>query len=364
MIDRHYLSHLAWIGVGARPVRRIAVVRALYLGDLLLAVPALRTLRTGFPDAEITLIGLPWAASFVRRFSHYLDRFVEFPGYPGIAEVAVSPHRTLRFLDEQRAYGYDLVIQMHGSGRTSNPFALALGGGTTAGYYPDDGPDGSGLTLGAPYPDDRPEIFRNLGLTGLLGLPPRGLELEFPLFDADRAEAAALMDRHPCIGIHAGARASARRWPPERFAAVADYLAKRFDARIVLTGGPDETETARVVANRMEAEALDLAGATSLGALGALIDGMDLFISNDTGPAHIADALDVPSITIVGPADQRRWAPLDGVRHPIVRRPVGCNPCPYRDCPIDHRCLRWIDAIEVIAVAERLLTKERVPCSA
>src|SRR5438128_4644818 len=89
--------------------RKIAVFRALYLGDLLLAVPALRSIRAGFPNAEITLIGLPWAASdFVRRFHHYIDRFVEFVGYAGISEVAVVPERTERFLAEQRAYGYEL----------------------------------------------------------------------------------------------------------------------------------------------------------------------------------------------------------------------------------------------------------------
>src|SRR5690349_24840032 len=87
--------------------RRIAIFRALYLGDLLLAVPALRAIRHGYPDAEITLIGLPWAASFAERFGAYVDRFVAFAGYPGLAEVPVVPARVAAFLAEQRAYGYD-----------------------------------------------------------------------------------------------------------------------------------------------------------------------------------------------------------------------------------------------------------------
>src|SRR5690348_12355226 len=93
-------------------IRRIAIFRALYLGDLLLAIPALRAIRSHFPDAEITLIGLPWAASFVHRYSHYIDRFVEFAGYPGIDEVPVDPERTEHFLAEQRDYGYDLVDEL------------------------------------------------------------------------------------------------------------------------------------------------------------------------------------------------------------------------------------------------------------
>src|SRR5919108_1308087 len=130
-----------------------------------------------------------------RRFRRYVDRFVEFGGYPGIDEVAVDPGRSAHFVAEQRAYGYDLVVQMQGSGRTSNPCALALGGRMTAGYYEGEPP--AGLTFGAPYPDDQPEVLRNMGLARLLGCPNRGLELEFPLFTPDRAEAAALLTPHP-----------------------------------------------------------------------------------------------------------------------------------------------------------------------
>jgi hypothetical protein len=281
----------------------------------------------------------------------------------------------------------------------------------TAGYYEGEPP--AGLTFGAPYPDDQPEVLRNVGLIRLLGCPHRGLELEFPLFARDRAEAAALLTphpsrtqrapspsrgeggyprsgsaasplprqgegplstegrsaRHPLIGIHAGAHAPARRWPAERFAVVADHLAQRFGAQIVLTGGPGEEEIAQAVAAGAPcagrvAPALCVAGQTSLGGLAALIERLDLFIANDTGPAHLADALGTPSVTIFGPADHRRWAPLDQTRHPIVRRPVPCSPCRYTVCPIDHRCLHWVEPDAVIEVAEQLLVRGDTACSA
>ncbi len=84
-------------GIAQEP-QKIAIFRALYLGDMLLCVPALRAIRRRFPHAEITLIGLPWAASFTRRFCGYIDRFVEFAGYPGIKEVPVVQEHVERFL--------------------------------------------------------------------------------------------------------------------------------------------------------------------------------------------------------------------------------------------------------------------------
>src|SRR5207248_10963751 len=114
--------------------------------------------------------------------------------------------------------------------------------------------------------------------------------LEFPLFDEDHAEAAILLSmlerpNRPWIGIHAGARPPARRWPAEYFAAVADELVHHFDAQILLTGGSFEEVTIQAVVNQMKTKPINLVGQTSLGGLAALISKLDLFISNDTGPA-------------------------------------------------------------------------------
>ncbi len=399
--------------------RRIVVMRALQLGDLLVAVPALRALRTRFPAAEITLIGLPWSRSFVQRFHQYIDRFVEFPGYPGLPERSVDEAELERFLGQQRAYAYDIAIQMHGSGRTSNAFVQSLGAAMMVGYYPSDSQQrlvdqsslyraanawfalresvvenrnkengyvcekDAGLMLGLPYPTEQPEILRNLALVALLGCTPLPVDksalctddksvlpvdrsslyntdLEFPLTSEDDAEITALLpelaanQERPWIGIHPGSRSPARRWPAESFARVADVLAAQWNACIVFTGGADEVDTVREVMRHMHTPAVSLAGRTSLGALAALIARLQLFISNDTGPAHIACAVDCASITLFGPAEFSRWAPLDQTCHPALRHAVECSPCGYWECPIDHRCLRRLTPETVLTVAERL----------
>ena len=99
---------------------RIAIFRALMLGDMLCAIPALRALRGTCPAAQITLIGLPWARSFVERFSQYFDEFVEFPGFPGLPEREFDTRRFPDFLKVVQSLRLDWVVQMHGSGSIVN----------------------------------------------------------------------------------------------------------------------------------------------------------------------------------------------------------------------------------------------------
>ncbi len=331
--------------------QRIAVFRALQLGDLLLAVPALRALRAGFPHAEITLIGLPWAEWFVQRFHRYVDRLIAFEGFPGIAEVDYEPERAKHGIRQLRQENFDLVIQLHGSGEISNQFisAIRCPGKLAAGLYRGERP--AALTYAAPYPDGEPEIERNLAIMRVLGCPDTGTELELPVLADDEAEIDHLLhglalDR-PMIGLHPGARNPARRWPAERFADVADRLIREHGATVLLTGSASETGLVRRVQNQMHETAIDLSSRTSLGGLTALLRRLDLFISNDTGPAHIARALGIPSVIIWGPAEFRRWAPLDLERHRVVH-------------PSEHGQIDQVEPADVLREAEAQLVKGSV----
>jgi ADP-heptose:LPS heptosyltransferase len=100
--------------------KKIAVFRALQLGDMLCSVPALRALRNSYPEAEISLLGLPWAGSFTERFSHYLDRFIHFPGFPGLPEQPFNEASWKDFETLMQAEQFDLILQMQGNGSIVN----------------------------------------------------------------------------------------------------------------------------------------------------------------------------------------------------------------------------------------------------
>src|ERR1700712_115299 len=102
-------------------IKKIAIFRALQLGDMLCAIPAIRSLRNTYPSAEITLLGLPWAKSLVKRFPDYFNNFIHFPGYPGLPEQPFKASEFLSFLSIVQKENYDLVLQMQGNGTLVNP---------------------------------------------------------------------------------------------------------------------------------------------------------------------------------------------------------------------------------------------------
>lgn len=303
-------------------VKRIAVLRALHVGDFLCAEPALRALKGRYPLAEITLIGLPWIEPLLPRY-RCIDRFLAFPGYPGIQEVPYDPATTEAFLAKARSLQFDLAVQMHGSGPESNDFIAALEPAASLGYAAPGAP--CLLTRAVPYPGDRVhEVKKWLALVAHVGAtgPARP---ELPVLPAEAAEAGALLaslsPRRPIVALHAGSRDAARRWPPERFAALADQLWDTQGCQIVLTGTPSDAEVNSLVCRVCRAPVLDLTGKTSLGTLAALLERVDLLVTNDSGPSHVAWARRVPSVILFGPTDPARWAPLDGVLHRAVKSP-------------------------------------------
>jgi ADP-heptose:LPS heptosyltransferase len=333
-------------------VRRIAVFRALQLGDMLCVVPALRALRCAAPRARITLIGLPWAREFADRFRHYVNDFMVFPGFPGLPERAPDLAALPRFLIDARMRRFDLAIQLHGSGALSNPIVGLLGARRQAGFYPAEAwcPDPATCL---PWGQPEHEVLRYLRLMQHLGCSGNDAALEFPFEAADRAALGALEPLPPdgrYVCIHAGARMRSRRWPAARFGQVADGLAAR-GWQVVLTGSAQEHGIADEVRSHMATPAIDLTGRTTLGALALLVARAGLTVSNDTAVSHLAAASGTPSVIVSSGADPLRWAPLDRARHRVLFAPAPCRPCAFESCPIGHPCALDVSASRVLEAA-------------
>jgi ADP-heptose:LPS heptosyltransferase len=297
---------------------KIAVFRALQLGDMLCSIPAVRALRHAYPQAEITLLGLPWAESLCERFPHYFNRFIHFPGFPGLPEQTFNPEAWQHFASQMQREQFDLILQMQGNGNIVNEMLINLCAGPVAGFYNTDiSPDPNTFLK---YPTGISEVSRHIRLMEHLGVPSEGTALEFPVFESEinklqRQYPFVMKERYVCV--HPGSRGSWRQWPSSHFAVLADQCAGS-GYQVVITGTQAESLITSQVIEHMEYPAIDLTGKTGLGEIAHLIKKAQLLVSNCTGVSHIASATETPSIVISMDGEPERWGPLNKKLHRTI----------------------------------------------
>lgn len=299
-------------------IKKIAIFRALQLGDLLCAIPAIRALRFAYPNAEITLLGLSWAESFIKRFHEYFDKCIHFPGYPGLPEQIVNINEYRNFTRIMQNENFDLLIQMQGNGTIVNPLMFQWGAKYVAGYYNAESYVDNKLFI--EYPDYGPEPLRHIMLMEHLGISSQGNHLEYPLYDSDIEDLKELLlpvVPKKYVIVHPGSRGAWRQWPTQYFAALADYCIEQ-GLTVIITGTAGEMDITREVMKDMRYHAIDLTGKTSMGAIGALIKDALILISNCTGVSHIASALKTSSIVISMDGEPERWGPTDRRIHKVI----------------------------------------------
>lgn len=306
-------------------VKKVAVFRALYLGDMLCIIPAVRAIRKALPNAKIILIGLSWQKEFVNRFSQYFDDFIDFPGWPGLPEQEINADKIVRFLTIARHEQFDLIFQMQGNGLITNDLCSQLGARMVCGLrsktdtrYPSQ--------LFPVAEDDEHEVLRFLKLPKALGMAIDEADLEFPLQAEEEVNFLQLKSKFGFSGdyicIHPGARDVRRRWSADNFAYVANELVSRGYTNLVLTGSLAEQELLEAVQHKINSPVLNIVekfGNVPLGELACIIKNAKFLVSNDTGVSHIAAALRVPSVVIFSDYSKiERWAPLNRGLHFVV----------------------------------------------
>jgi ADP-heptose:LPS heptosyltransferase len=301
--------------------RRIAVLRALPgLGDMLCAVPALRALRSTYRDATITLIGLPSAAWLPDVYPAVVDEVLPLEGWPGVPEAVGPRAAASATLARARARRFDLALQLHGSGATTNLLLGLLGARRHAGSRPSRAVPPPVPGTFVPYEEHGHEIHRQLRVLEAVDVVPVGDRIGW---DREVGPPPAPLrplasDGTPWLVVHPGASVRSRRADAGVFVAVGRTVAAQ-GWRVAVTGGVPEQGLTRSVAAAIGPAAIDLGGATDLRSLAAAVSGAQGVVCNDTGVSHLAVALETPSAVVFTSAGLERWAPLNRQRHVPVR---------------------------------------------
>jgi heptosyltransferase-2 len=337
-------------------IGRVVVRGANWVGDAVMTVPALRELRRLLPGAHVTLATRAWARGIFDG-ADFIDDLLVTDG------DARGPLPFFRQVAAWRAGRFDLAVLLPNS-TESALVAFAARVPARVGYATQG--RGRFLTHPLAVPDwraARHEVFYYLNIVAELeraltgGTPASRPEPDDSLAVAEtrREEALAILAKHgagisrPLVALCPGSTNSrAKRWPAERYAALADRLIEEAGAEVVIIGAREELDVTREVVGRMRRRPVVLTGETDLAQTAAVLSLSNLLVTNDTGPAHLAAALGRPTLVIFGPTNPlttRPYSPAAG----IVRHPPDCAPCMLRDCPIDHRCMTAITPDEVFA---------------
>ncbi|HVG03169.1 MAG TPA: lipopolysaccharide heptosyltransferase II, partial [Nitrospira sp.] len=339
-------------------IHRIVVRGPNWLGDAVMCEPALRHVRAIFPQAEITLLVKPAIAdlleqqSVVNRTLMYDDRG---------RHAGLSGKWTLASV--LRRHRFDLAILFQ------NAFEAALisflaGIPRRFGYAT----DGRSLLLTDPVALPSRNIQRHqveyywdllkpLGGYGPAPAPRLIVTLEESASMAKRLADAGISSSHHVIGVNPGSTyGDAKRWLPDRYAEVVNRLLKDMHKQaggkigVAILGAKGEEQLGQEIAKQIKTRTVVCSGHTTVREMMALVKRCQLFLTNDTGPMHVAAAFNVPLVAIFGPTDWQTTSPY-GVDAKLVRQSVSCSPCLLRECPIDHRCMTGVTVDHVFDAA-------------
>jgi len=358
-------------------VRQILVIRLDLLGDMVLSLPAVHALKRAYPNAQVTVLALPYAADLL-ELAPVVDSVLTYDvnriRRPADVLSPRSYRELLAVVRRLRQANFDLCLSLHG--RFACVMAWLSRCPRRYGYRAEAYPFMLTHTLpGGRYDARQHEVLYNLRLAELAGAPAdwtqrlggsQAPKLTVPLTEQRRmrhllAEWEIRADSLLVV-IHPGAsNGSAKRWLPEYWGRVASRLHDELGAAVVISGTPAEAAIVQAVVCGCNFKPVILAGQTTIPQLGALLKRADLLLSSDSGPAHMAAALGTPQITIFGPTDPAVYAPINP-KAVVLRRDLPCSPCydarATAECRFGHvNCMRQLEPDEVYQACTRLLQK-------
>ena len=329
--------------------RRILLIKPSSLGDIVHAMPTCAAIRRAYPKARLTWL--------VKRAWHGLVERID--GVDRVWPVESSLTGWLSQVSLLRAERFDLIVDLQGLFRSA---AIGWLSGTPLLVGFANGREGSPWFYSRRVPVPQLEMHavdRYLLVAEAVGAAEAGTpEFRFRIPQADHDEVDRLLSRSGVtpgmswVAMNPSARWPTKRWPAASFAEVADRLQQEGYGAVVMIGGPDERADVVAVSAMMKTPAIDLAGATTVGLLPALLSKASLLMTNDSGPMHIAAAVGTPVVALFGPTSAVRTGPY-GVGHSVLTGKVPCSPCFSRTChnTLPLECLRTVSPEQVMAAA-------------
>lgn len=338
-------------------MRSILLIRLSSLGDIVLTSPAIRAVRNNFPGARISMLVANQSADILTENPH-LDEVIQFNRHAQNKDTAEMV-RLVRVLRERQ---FELTIDFQRKFRTSLLGYLS-GAKCRVGYHLPNGllcsvrvPNSSGHAIDCYF-----------ALLHAAGIEARDRTLELFLTESDRTYARDIMERQGIdrnkltVGVFPGAGWKLREWMPDRFAAIGDRLVREFGAQVAVFGGAHERQLGNYVVDQMTERATSFAGDHRIRQLAALIERCSLFLTNDTGPMHIAAAIGTPTVALFGPGNHIRFQPLEPI-HSTIRHEVPCSPCKqFTNRCKNNICMKLITVDEVWETICQRLNRSLTP---
>ena len=339
--------------------KRILIVRTDRIGDVLLSTPVIKALRDNYPVAYIAMMVSPYAKDIVE-------------GNPFLDEVIIydkdAKHkswlRSIKFARNLKKKRFDLAIILHPTNRVHLVTFFAgirrrVGYGRKLGFLLTD------RIKHTKQSGEKHELEYALDLVRYLGIEPQEKALIFPIKPESEIWVEELFKEEGIkkgdrlLAIHPAASCPSKIWPNERFAEVGDRLIKKYGFKVLMIAGPRDLGLAASVIKRMHQAAINLSGKASISQLASLLKRCSLFISNDSGPVHIAASVGTPVISIFGRKQKGlnpvRWGPT-GKKDKVLHKDVGCIECLAHNCVKQFACLSAISVDDVVNAADSILT--------
>lgn len=326
-----------------KPQTRVLIIKLSSLGDLFHSLPAVHNLKTSLGAVVDWVANIEYVA-LVKCFTD-VDRIIPFPRH----NLAQLP----KFLRELRLQSYDLIIDLQGLLKSALVCRCARGKKRIGPSYQREGAYLFYDEVAGAANRQRHAVEQNLDLIRHLKLPldPPVFPLNFPKVKLEGSQ--------PRVALVPNSRWFSKNWPLEYFAATAQKLSELFQASFFIMGSQSDQENCAKLAQAIQGPVFNLAGKLTLPQLGSYLADMQLVITNDSGPMHIAAALETPLVALFGPTDPGRTGPY-GKKNIVLTSNQACRPCYQRTCPLKtHLCLQACMPEQAVEAAVKLLAEQR-----